>query len=406
MSTEYQLTVIPMERVTAMDQVASGYSSALAQNTTAFTRAFITAQAMNQLRELMTPEVMKPLMALMNSDLGFLTDRDPKRPRWNKQKGCFEETKPYPEEVVKDCLITGILQGLSVVGNQINIISGRCYVPKNGTSAMLKRLPGLQNLVISYGVPKLMTGGALVPVAASWIYNGTRQKLAGLEGKDTIEIPVKVNEQMGADAILGKAERKAKARIYAQITGSEVADGDIDDALAGAKIVGSATEGSAAGGSIFDAIGQGGSLHVGDNLKNLGTLAQPVQSEPLPQNEKPETSNSAPEDEIPMGTPAQAPAPASQATVEVKAEPATPPAAEPPPVAHALADEVCARIQREGLSGAKFMNFARRQNFATAEAQSPRDIPEANLRKILNAWTSVAGICGNDNAGAAGAKKG
>jgi hypothetical protein len=36
---------------------------------------------------------------------------------------------------------------------------------------------------------------------------------------------------MGADAIIGKASRKARAWLYATVTGMEVGDGDADDAV-------------------------------------------------------------------------------------------------------------------------------------------------------------------------------
>lgn len=44
-------------------------------------------------------------------------------------------------------------------------------------------------------------------------------------GKD---IPVRVNAGMGADAILGKATRKASAWLYNELTHAGIADGDAE----------------------------------------------------------------------------------------------------------------------------------------------------------------------------------
>ena len=389
----YELTILPVAKIAAMDHIASGYQAALANQSASFTRTLLTAQAMSELRALMTPELMKPVMELMNSDLGFLTDKDPRRPRWNSKLGRYDEVKPYSEDVVRDCLISGTLQGLSWVGNELNIISGKCYTTKNGLTALLKKLRGLQNLVISYGIPKLMAGGAIVPVSASWIYNGVKGSLVGMEGRSFIEIPVKVNDQMGSDAILGKAERKAKARIYAQITGSEVADGEIEaDVLTNAKPVGpmlTAGTASQAAGSVLD---------------GLGGLAQKVAGEPLP---PPEDSGDGAGftavDESATGIPAPEPPQHSTAEAAPAAAEQSAPAPEPAPAEQNIAREIMARIQKENLSAARFMEWAIRGGFAKDGAQSPLDIAEKDCQRILNGWKAVAGLCSKT---ATAAKKG
>lgn len=383
----YQLTIIPNDKVVEMDRIAIGYQNAIANTATSgFAREMLTAQAMSQLRALMTPEVMKPVMELMNSELGFLTDRDPRRGRWNREKKCYEKVEPYTEEVVRDCLISGRLQDLSWVGNQLNIISGKCYTTKNGLTALLKKLKGLQNLVVSIGVPRLMTGGAVVQVSATWTYNGVKGSLVGLEGKNYIEIPVKVNDQMGSDAIIGKAERKAKARIYAQITGSEVAEGEIDgDVLSTAKPVGPGVSSTPAG-SVLD---------------GLGGQAQRVAGEPLPQPADAgepidvaleEGTTGTPVSEPPHSTAEATPPPAAEtAPAAAPAAPAAQEAAQP--AGQSLAREIMARLQKENLSAARFMEWATRSGFAKDGAQSPLDIPEKDCQRILNGWKSVAGIC-------------
>ena len=389
----YELTIIPNAKVVEMDRIAIGYQNALANTaTTGFAREMLTAQAMSQLRALMTPEVMKPVMELMNSELGFLTDKDPARGRWNREKRCYEKVEPYTAEVVRDCLISGKLQDLSWVGNQLNIISGKCYTTKNGLTALLKKLKGLQNLVFSYGIPKLMAGGAIVPVSASWIYNGVKGSLVGMEGRSFIEIPVKVNDQMGSDAILGKAERKAKARVYAQITGSEVADGEIDgDVLTNAKPVGPGIA-TASAGSVLDGLGGMAQKVAGEPLPSAGDAGEPMG---MAGDEGPiEAPASEPAHSSTEALPAveAAPAPTAQATTEVE-----------PQATQNLAREIMARIQKESLSAARFMDWATRGGFAKDGAQSPLDIAEKDCQRILNGWKAVAGLCAKP---ATAAKKG
>lgn len=170
-----------------------------------FEKAITIAGAIDSLRGALTDDVMKTVMKLQGSSLGFRTDKD-------SEKG-------YPVQVVRDCLIEAVLRGVQPVGNQFNIIAGRCYVTKEGFSFLLKNLPGFTDFRPIYGVPKSLNGGAIVPCEASWKWQGKQDRIE-------CEIPIKVNAGMGSDAILGKASRKLMARVYAQVTGSEMTDGD------------------------------------------------------------------------------------------------------------------------------------------------------------------------------------
>lgn len=172
-------------------------------------RAVVLAKSIDALRRSLTPERMAPIMALQNTPLGFRTD---------KPDGG------YPVEVVKECVIEACIIGVDVVGNQFNIIARRCYVTREGMSKLCRDFQGLTDLRIEMGVPVGKGDGSIVPCETSWMLNGVRDELKG-------NIPVRVNVGMGADAILGKADRKIKARIYSRITGSEFThEGEVDDA--------------------------------------------------------------------------------------------------------------------------------------------------------------------------------
>jgi hypothetical protein len=44
-----------------------------------------------------------------------------------------------------------------------------------------------------------------------------------------LDIPVKVNNGMGTDAVIGKASRKARHWLFCTLTGSEMPEGDVTD---------------------------------------------------------------------------------------------------------------------------------------------------------------------------------
>ena len=213
----------------ALDKVANDFTTAMAGTEHQFEMALITANAMKQLQDMLTDEVMTDIMTLQNSRLGFLTDKDPSKPQWKNGQQIIP--KPYAVETVKRCLIEATLTGLKPVGNQFNIISGSCYATKEGFAYLLKNLPGLTDLKENYDVPVMKKEqGATVHCTASWNYNGNA---------DSIEctIPIRVNKTMGADAILGKTERKLKARIFNRITGSELSSADASDPLENAHSI-------------------------------------------------------------------------------------------------------------------------------------------------------------------------
>ena len=170
-----------------------------------FQKAFITANAITELKGLLTPEYMKPIMALQGSKLGFKTD------------------KTYQETVVKDCLIEAVFIGLQPYGNEFNIIAGNCYATKEGLGSLLKKIQGLQ-YDITPELPRInkeLTSAA-VKFIINWSYMGST-------GSKDIDIPVRMNRSMGTDAVIGKGIRKARKWLYDHITGNDIPEGNIED---------------------------------------------------------------------------------------------------------------------------------------------------------------------------------
>lgn len=188
------------------------------------------AQGIRALREALSDQFMQTvIMPLVGSKLGFVTDRDRDPPK-----------DQYPLTVVRDCTIEALLRGFRVVGNEFNIISGSFYVTRGGFERVVQEFPGLSHLVMQPGVPSLSQdkGGALVPYTATWRLNGEPASIVCQyvkEGEQVTDqrIPVRVNGGMGADAILGKAQRKMYYRIYQRLVGGTygAVDGDISDAI-------------------------------------------------------------------------------------------------------------------------------------------------------------------------------
>lgn len=206
---------VPASRVAAIEQVIRQADLAnLAGGADVVAPALRLAEGINTLRKLLTDDTMKPIMALQGTPLGFLTDKD-------KAKG-------YPLEVVRDCLIEALLRGVRPVGNEFNIIAGRLYCAQAGFARLVREFPGLTNLKTTLHLKEMSKAGAKVDGSATWNLNGQPQELS-------TEIPIRVNEYMGADAVLGKGYRKLLHQIYRQLTGTHhlmMPEGDVDDALA------------------------------------------------------------------------------------------------------------------------------------------------------------------------------
>lgn len=209
-----------------LDALADRYTHAIAETPAPLRRAMILADGIHKLRQALTPELMQRIMALMNSQLGFKTDR-PNR----------KDNTPYPEAIVKDCVIEALLQGVYPVGNEFNIIAGRCYITKEAYQRKVRELPDLTDLQLMPGIPRLDNGRTVVRYGASWRLAGSRQELRDAEGKPGRVFAIIAYESATADNILGKATRKALKAIYDQVTGSAHLGGDDDE-----EVVSSSTE--------------------------------------------------------------------------------------------------------------------------------------------------------------------
>jgi len=175
-----------------------------------FEKAFALADAFKELNSALTTDLVKPIYELQGSKLGFRTDKD--------------SGQGYTVEVVKRCLIEAVLTGVQPVNNQFNIIAGNCYITKEGFGYLLKNYSGLKWEIIPM-LPRINEEkkSAAITMQIKWSING------GEENERNIDFPIKLNNFMGTDAVIGKATRKARAWLYNNITDNEIADGDVQD---------------------------------------------------------------------------------------------------------------------------------------------------------------------------------
>jgi hypothetical protein len=178
------------------------------KNLIGFEKAYIVANAISELKAVLTPEYMKPIMELQGNRLGFKTD------------------KIYTEDVVKNCLIEAVLFGIETTGNQFNIIGGNFYATKEGLKKLLDEWHGL-TYNISFGTIKENIPNwnnsiiCNVPVTIEW-------KLNEIHYNHLLTIQINANKGNGFDAVIGKATRKASKWLFDKISGTPIPEGEIE----------------------------------------------------------------------------------------------------------------------------------------------------------------------------------
>lgn len=189
-----------------------------------FAAAFEAVVTVKQLRNILTDEVMTAVfMPLMNTKIGFLTDRTGK----TSKNG---QTYPvYSLAVVRDALIDAISFGLQPTGNQFNIIAERMYPTKEGYTALLRRLGVKYFIDISFD-KSTNANFAEIPCKISYEFNGEKNSF-------TIIATVKKDSYSSHDQLRGKAERKAKKQLFEYLTGCDLGDADDDSSTINTTVI-------------------------------------------------------------------------------------------------------------------------------------------------------------------------
>lgn len=212
-------TIIKAEAFAATTKVmgvAKQYAGELAR-VDDFMRPLVVAQALHELRGAIGPDVLAVVRSMENTPLGFRTDRPP----GGKQM-------PYPDEVLRDCVIYGMLDGLGFSHNQWNIIGGNYYVTKNGWRKKLQDA-GCTGIVVQVEAPLPSeiseSGGGersskfTAPMAAhaSCTHNGKAYSvsMAATPERDTRRIVSAYGRDVGE--AIGQMSGKAEATILRKL---------------------------------------------------------------------------------------------------------------------------------------------------------------------------------------------
>lgn len=197
-----------------------------------FARTIAYGMAVAKMRDALNDKVMTSLVKLKNSKMGFRTD---------ESNGFV-----YPVQVVRDCIIEAATLGLQCTGNQFNIIGGNMYVTKEGFTYLLRglaragQLKDMKFIFHPAVISESSTQGTrkdgslyqnieregLAKVDMSWVFDG-------VPGSETLEFCIRVNKGMSQDAVIGKAERKAKAWLFNHLTDQAVSDGEAEQVALG-----------------------------------------------------------------------------------------------------------------------------------------------------------------------------
>lgn len=211
------------------EPVVQQYEEELAAARSAIAGAIAKMEAIQRLRDLVSLAMVgdRGLLSLMNSPLGFATDRAPTRKNPAPQ--------PYDNATIRDCIVAAILAGAVPLNNEICIISGKCYLQRSFFERATREWPGCDALEISIGVPEITHAGALVPARARWRQNGELREVdcnRGSEFDARIYVRPGDGERPDVEATIGKATRKLLARVLTTMTGMRYEDADPDDAIA------------------------------------------------------------------------------------------------------------------------------------------------------------------------------
>lgn len=180
--------------------------------------AFQAVIVVKNLRDLLTDEIMKEVfMPLMNTKIGFLTDRTGKADRNGKVKEF------YSINIVRDAIIDAASFGLLPTFNQINIIAEKMYPTKEGFTALLKKL-GVK-YILNFGEDTTASNAKFANIKVTINY-----KLKDDEDQKPFAMTAVVpkNAYSSYDQLKGKAERRAKKMLYEYVTGLDLGENDGD----------------------------------------------------------------------------------------------------------------------------------------------------------------------------------
>ncbi len=229
-ATLKQSAIVPKERFDAVKDLAELLKVVRGElaGSDPMIQAIIQARAIGMLEKAITEAMLDDFKWLMDSPLGFKTDRPPGSSA-HKQKG------PYNDLTIKRVVIVALLAGCQLTGNEFNIISGQFYCTKERKERMIKEFSEISNFRIEIGQPTRQGSLALFEAKATWKHRGLDQQLVcHQEGDVDNRIAVKCYETSGIDQLKGLAESKLYSAVIKAISGVNIeAETDYADVIEG-----------------------------------------------------------------------------------------------------------------------------------------------------------------------------
>jgi len=206
------------ELVEELDNAATMYCDQLdeAEKKSPFKASMVLARGMIELRRLMDESgwLAAQIVGSRGTKLGFRTDRDTpelRKRRVKNDRGSWvtEDVADYTQDEMGAVLAEGMLRGVTPFNDQINMIGGGLYIPKNGIVWLLDHIQGLV-----YSWPHLTTEAGSLDVqregdgshmiakmVITWNYNGEK-------GEEVIPTHFRERYDVRVKANLGKAEKQ------------------------------------------------------------------------------------------------------------------------------------------------------------------------------------------------------
>jgi hypothetical protein len=192
--------------------IGQKYAAELAESEEFF-KPIVMAMAIQELKQALTPEAVAAVHELEGTALGFKTDK-------------FDGK--YGDETIRMCVIEAMLRGVSIVGNQFNVIKGNFYIARNGWEAKLRKA-GCTQIVPTIGKPEDVLLGtpnqkdnrqitATFAAQATCVKDGKRYAVSasvadGIDGR--IEVSAFGKDiQACIDGLKGKAEARIIKKLF------------------------------------------------------------------------------------------------------------------------------------------------------------------------------------------------
>ena len=192
--------------------IGQKYAAELAESEEFF-KPIVMAMAIQELKQALTPEAIAAVHELEGTALGFKTDK-------------FDGK--YGDETIRMCVIEAMLRGVSIVGNQFNVIKGNFYIARNGWEAKLRKA-GCTQIVPTIGKPEDVLMGtpnqkdnrqitATFAAQATCVKDGKRYAVSasvsdGIDGR--IEVSAFGKDiQACIDGLKGKAEARILKKLF------------------------------------------------------------------------------------------------------------------------------------------------------------------------------------------------